>query len=63
MTAQLPAAIVVGAAQVATALSAALKKTGQFAGVYAATSATELMELGAELPESRYVYLLSPPLI
>lgn len=60
MTAQLPAAIVVGAAQVATALSAALKKTGQFAGVYAATSATELMELGAELPESRYVYLLSP---
>lgn len=60
MTAQLPAAIVVASAQIASPLSAALEKTGKFAGVYSATSAVELMELGAELPESRYVYLLSP---
>ena len=39
MTAQLPAAIVVASAQIASPLSAALEKTGKFAGVYSATSA------------------------
>lgn len=60
MTAQLPAVVVVGGAQLTAALSAALEKTKQFADVYTANSATQLLEMTADLPEGKLVYLLSP---
>lgn len=60
MTVQLPAVVVVGGAQLTAALTAALQKTRQFADVYSVNSATELLELTADLPDGKLVYLLSP---
>lgn len=60
MTVQLPAVVVVGGEKLTAALSAALQKTNQFADVYAANSATQLLEITGDLPDGKLVYLLSP---
>lgn len=57
---QLPAVVVVGAPNLTGALSAALLKTHKFPSVHTAATATELLELSADLPDGALVYLFSP---
>lgn len=60
MALQLPPVVIVAGPQISSPLSRAVERTGQFPGVYQAGTATELLELTADLPDGKLVYLVSP---
>lgn len=57
---QLPAVVIVADPKTTQGLSSALTKTRKFPGVYSANSASQLVELTADLPDGNLVYLFSP---